>query len=320
MNSIAFTIDETEYKLKVMFDKNKNIDYREYSFTTDCIKDSKLDYAKIFAQTLDLFVVQEDIYPATAICVLPDKYAFYDYVETPAVSGKRISDMLNLEINTRFKQKNLYKTVYVPMGSQNGKATSIAMMVQNEQIAAVNNALKAYKFASRSVTIESAMIANSFITLKPQDKRGAVLFAYIQDYETKVVVIKDSKLVCFTSIPYGKDLCDLQSKLKSAPPVLPTRKNYINNRTVFNCDEGGDPQTNFNYLLRTITEMCDIIANKYHIENITIKYNVPDAGAAALFAEYKDFERISAKSQIMAKYLQLYGGLAPKIYDKGLIF
>lgn len=320
MNSIAFTIDETEYKLKVMFNKNKTINYKEYGFTTDCIQNSKQDYSKIFAQTLDSFVLQENIYPATAICVLPDKYAFVDYVEIPAVSGKRISDMLNLEIATRFKQKNTYKTVCVPMGIQNGKAVSIVMMVQNDRITAAKNALKAYKFASRSVTIESAMIANSFLTLKPQDRRSSVLFAHIQDYETKVTVIKDSKLVCFTSIPYGKDLCDLQSKLKSAPPVLPTSKNYINNRTVFNCAEDGDPQTNFNYLVRTITEMCDIIANKYHIEDIAIKYNVSDADAATLLAGYKDFERISVKSQVTAKYLQLYGGLTPKIYDKGLLF
>lgn len=327
MNNIAFTIDESECKLKVMFVKNKEIYYKEYEFNPDCIRDSTVDYKKVFAQTLDEFVAQENIYPATAAYVMPDKYAFYDYIDTPAMSGKRLSDMLNLEISTRYKQNSEYKIVYMPMSSHNGKATTIAFMVRNDKISAINNALKSYKFSSRFVTIESAMIANAFLTLKPQSKHGSVLFAYVQDSETKIAIIKDSKLIGFSAIPYGKDLYDLESKLKSAPAVLPTAERNEYGHTVFDCpDDDSSPRNNYKYMLRTILEMRDILTEKYNIKDIAMKYNVANIDTSLysdykdLFGEHREIERIYSKKHILTEHLELYGALAPKIYDKGLIF
>ena len=327
MNNVAFTIDESECKLKVMFAKNKEIDYKEYSFGSDCIRDSVVDYKKIFAQTLDEFIKQENIYPATAAYVMPDKYAFFDYVDTPAVSGKKLNDMLNLETSTRYKQNNEFKTVYTPMSSHNGKATTIAFMVRTDKISAINNALRSYRFVSRFVTVESAMIANAFLTLKPQSRHGSVLFAYVQDTETKITIIKDSKLIGFSAIPYGKDLYDLESKLNSAPAVLPTAERNEYGQTVFDCsDDDSAPKNNYKYMLRTILEMRDILTEKYNIKDIAMKYNVANIDTALysdykdLFGEYREIERIYSKKHILTEHLELYGALAPKIYDKGLIF
>lgn len=326
MNNVAFTIDEIECKLKVMFAKNKEIEYKEYGFTSDCIKDSVVDYKKVFAQTLDEFVAQENIYPATAVYVMPDKYAFFDHIETPAMSGKKLNDMLNLEISTRYKQKNNYKTIYVPLSNQGGKAATIAFMVRNDQISEVGNALKAYKFTSRLITIESAMISNAFLTLKPLNRRGSVLFAYILDNETKITVIKDSKLIAFSTIPYGKDLYDLEDKLKSAPAVLTTNERIENNKTIFDCVVNTDPKNNYKYLLRAVLEMRDILSEKYNIKDIAMKYNVANIDTA-LFSDYKDIfgdhkeiERVQSKKHILTEHLELYGALEPKIYDKGLLF
>lgn len=327
MNNVAITIDESECKLKVMFVKDKEMGYKEYNFSPDCIRDSAIDYKKIFAQTLDEFIKEENIYPATAAFVLPDKYAFFDYVDTPAMTGKKLSDMLNLETDTRYKEKSKYRTIFVPLGSHGGKATTIAYMVRDSKITAINNALKAYKFVSRFVTIESAMIANAFLTLKPQSKRGAVLFAYVLDKETKITVIKDSKLIGFTAIPYGKDLYDVESALKSAPAVLPTAERNEYGQTVFTReDEESSPKKNYKYMLRTIAEMRDILTEKYNIKDIAMKYNVANIDTSLysdykdLFGEHKEIERVQSKKHILTEHLELFGALAPKIFDKGLIF
>lgn len=318
MNGVAFSIDETSYKFKVLFEKNKVLEYKEYDFSHDCISDWGADYDKILSQTLSKFVLQENIYPATVTCVLSDKDAFFDYLEVPALSGKKSSDMLNLEISTRFKRTDEYKTVSIPVSSQNGKSMFVVFMVRSDKIAAVHSALKAYKFSSPAVTIESAMIANSLLTINPQDKRGSFLYVSVLGNETKLTVVKDSKLIGYGSIPYGKDLCDLQTPLKSAPPVLPTESYYTENKTAFDCADVGDYKGNKKYLLRVVSEMSDILANKYNLKDIAVKYIEPYKNTA-LFPEQKALAKISVSAPI-PKNLQLYGALTPKIFDKGLIF
>lgn len=320
MNNVAFTIDEKEFKLKILYTKDGNVGFREYGFGQDCIFNSRIDYGKIYAKTLAQFVTETNIYPATAYCVLPDVYAFTDTVETPAVTGSRLQHMLELEISTRYKQGASYNTAFTPINTISGITTTVALMVRGDHVSAAKNALKQFRFPVKYVTTESAMIANAFLNVSPQDRRGTVMFTYILENKTKLCAIRNGKLLGFATLPFGKDLCDLKQGLNTPPPVLVTDDYYRHNyQTVFDCSEDIPAEQNTNYLLRAVIEMRDKFVRNYHIKDMQIKCNVPDTDAP-VFAEYKMTDNGGAKNKMIGKYLQLYGALVPKIYDKGLLF
>ncbi|MCH5164650.1 MAG: hypothetical protein J1F36_06510 [Clostridiales bacterium] len=322
MNNVAITIDEKQCKLKALFTKDKSIAYREYSFSPDYIKDS-VDYENIFSQTLDLFTSQENIYPASLVYVLQDNYVASDYVEIPSFAGKKLNDTLNLEISTRYKQIEQYKTTFVPMGDQGSKSAFIAFMIAQKTISDILSALKPYKFSSKNVTFESAMIANSFLLHRTLRRHDTVLLADVKNAKTKLVLIKDSKLAGFSELPYGEDLLDGQ-KLIAPPSILPTEQFYNKAATAVQLaqKEDGDNKGNIKYLLRTLLEMCDIFAARYHMDNIALKYNASKVHTPlfeGLAKEYK-IEQINVKNPLIAEHLELYGALNTKLYNKGLLF
>lgn len=321
MNKVAFSIDEARHRLKVLFVKNKAFGYKEFMYSPELTTPEK-----IIMDTLPTFVSEENIYPATATYVIADKYVFFDYIELPAVSKQRSVEMLSLEISTRLKQPGNYKTLFVPMGKVGGKSPFSVMFIDNAHIASVQNALKGFKFSEKRISFESAMVANAFFNLVPinknfvlTSKHNSFLFGDIKENETKIAFVKDNHLVFFSSLPYGKDLCELDGSVKVAPPVLTAAPLLEKHKVVFNYVPDEPNKGNVKFLVRTLEQMCDIAKNRYHLPEPSVKINVSST-CAMLFAPYKDVDRINTKNPLVAKYLELYGALAPKTYDRGLIF
>ena len=324
MNNVAITIDEKQCKLKALFAKDKTIAYREYSFNPDYIKDT-VDYAKIFLQTLNELIFQDRIYPASLVYVLPDNYAASDYVEIPSFTGKKLNETLNLEISTRYKQIEQYKTAFVPIGAQDTKSAFFAFMIAKKSINDILSALKPYKFSSKNITFESAMIANSFLLHRASPQHDAALLADIKKTETKLVLINDFNLAGFSSLSYGEDFLELKQKLTTPPAILPIEQFYTQNATAIELAQKaeGDNEGNIKYLLRTLLEMCDTFAACYHIDNIALRYNAPKAYAHLFegqIAKEYNIEKINVNNPLLAEHLELYGALAPKLYNKGLLF
>lgn len=326
MNNIALTIDESDCKLKIMYYKaNKSIAYKEYSFNRDCLKPS-INYEKIF-KTLDLFAEEENIHSGAAVYVLPDRFVACDFIEIPSFSSKKPNETLNLQMSTRYPNFGKMEVSYVEAGEYEVNTAFFAYMINASLIAKITAALKQSKFSLKFITFESAMTANSFLSLRTIRRRDTVLLADVKEGRTRLTIIKDSKLTGFGILPYGTELLASDKKIVSPIPILTTEE-YFQNKLKSTLDlcqkEDGDTKANVTWLLDALTEMCDTAAARYHMENIILRYNVQKQ-FAPLFApycnkNYKNLEPITIKSPLVAEHLELYGALNPKQFMKGLLF
>lgn len=304
MDTVVFTVDERRSTLKLMFSKGRALEYREYPFEMDEWENIP-DYVRIFSQTLPNFLEAEKPGLLKAVYVLPDKYMFYDCVETPVLFGKSQRETFKLELGSRYPRLASYKTVFRTVAREGGNITVSAIMTENEHIAEIVNAMKAYKFAARTVTFEAVTVANAFLNAEP--KRGGTLYAAVGDFSTKVIAIKDRALLFFTEIPYGNDLLCLPRPLAESPGFLEPPE--------FVCKEGRNDGRNGKYLVRALFEMRDVLESRYHLRDLSLKYSVKREYADRL-AGYKGMERVTR----MPDRMELAGAFAPKTYNKGLLF
>ena len=199
MDTLVFEIYEGEGKLRMIFKRGEEVGYEVFRFDRDCFKDGIPDYAKIVSQTVADYLGQEKV--AKMIYVLPDKYVFYDYVETPVIFGKSRQSMIDLELASRFSLHGAYKTAVVPVARAKGKVTSVAFMARKNHLSAIYNAMKQLRPKTSSVTFEAAMYANAFLTCDPPQRHTATMFAAVRGQRTKVAVVKEDRLLFFTDIP-----------------------------------------------------------------------------------------------------------------------
>ena len=322
MNSIVFTIDERECKLRLAHTNDETVNYKTYRFSRDYLDGIIPNYDKIFAHTLDDYFKQNKIHGAKLVYVMSDKYFFYDFVETPTIFGKRQQDILALELASRFPMQGVFKTVFVPYAKEKGKVESVAYMVRNSHITAANNALKRYRFVSRAITFESAMLANAYITYEPASKRRPVMFAVIQENKTRIIVLREGRLLFFAGVPYGQNVCAVKEELFETPSVLMRTKPAIKNAE----EEDGEkkPADNNKYILRTLAEMRHVLVEKYHLEPPVLRYCISDEYAADFEKSAAeaglDLRRVTADNLETQCELDIFGAFSTKIYNKGLVF
>lgn len=331
MNTIVFTIDERECKLRLAHTNDETLNYKTYRFSRDYLGEAIPDYDKIFAHTLNEYFKQNKVRGAKLVYVMPDKYFFYDFVETPTIFAKRQQDILALELATRFPMQGVFKTVFVPFTKEKGKVASVAFMVRNSHLAAANNALKRFRFVSRAITFESAMLANAYMTYEPASKRRPVMFAAIQGDKTKVIVLREGQLLFFANVPYGKNVCAVKEELCGAPSVLTRTKPEIkagpaqtDGETEESDGEEKPAADNNKYILRTLAEMQHILAEKYGLDDLVLKYCI-NGECAADFEKSAaeagmDLRRVTSDNLETQCELDIFGAFSTKIYNKGLVF
>lgn len=323
MSSVIFTIDERERLFKMLYTKDDAAVYKVYRLEAGWLGGSMPKYDKIFTNTLGEFFKQQKIRTAKAIYVMPDNYVFCDFVETPTILGKRKQDILALELATRFPNQGIYKTMYVPLTKAEGKLRSVAFMVRNGHIAAVQNALRRLKFTHRQITFESAMVANALASCDAQRKHRPVMFASVQSRKTKVAVVKNGKLLFFTEIPYGKNVSYIKRELACAPSVLTYAKPEIKKKNGVPVSPKPTVDNNV-YLLRTLDEMREKLIKKYGLEEPVIKYTISGECAADFVQSAAAYglkmQRLRSDNLESSAELGLYGGFSTKIYNKGLMF
>lgn len=258
MGNVALFIDEKNSKLKTYLRDAE--EYKEVDFTP-----STFDYKDIigaaFGETIDGRI-------DSATCILPDEFVLYDLIKTPVFFGKNQRDMLKFELSARYPQHEEYKKIYVPMAKTNGQMSTVVFMTLGDRVESIKNAFKAGRLSLKGVTFEAAALAEAYLNVDTK-KRGTTLLAVIRENYTKVLVIKDRSLLFFTSIPYGHNIFEVGSELKSAPSVL--------NRTELEAKggkKGGQVKDNGKYLMRTLMEMRTILSEKYRLQDIALKYSI----------------------------------------------
>ena len=327
MNNIIFTIDEKESKLKLIYKKNDTAMHQSFRLEPDELGEGVPNYEAIFSRTLNEFFRTQKIGGTKLIYVLPDKYVFYDYIETPTIFGKRQQDILRLELATRFPMQGTFKTVLVPIEKEKGKVTCVAYMAKNPHLIAIHNALKRFRFTSHIVTFESAMIANAFLNCDPPRKNTQVMYAAILEETTKVVVVKEGQLLFFTEIPYGMNVGAMKEKSITAPAVLhpaapdPDQQDALGEALRPPIRKG--PTDNNRFLLRTLGEMFDIVSTRYHMNRLALKYCIDDAAAdtfarSAMVARM-EMKRVKLQNLTGTHAFELNGACFKKIYYKGLL-
>lgn len=283
METLFFTVNERTRNVDIVYKRQKLTVRKSYPFSSEYLSGLYPAYEKIFDKTLGEFVKQQKVQGAKAVYIMSDDYVFFDYAETPVLFGKRQFDMLKLDLAARFNQFDLYKTGYIPVFKKDGRAAYVVQMVRASHVAALQNALKSYKFASRVITFDSAMVANAFLNAEPKSKNRERLYAYVKEDKTKIVVLKDRRLLFFTDIPYGKKAISGHKAPENSLSVLNDNEKIAYNRKP---DERG----NGVYLARTLSEMQAILSQKYHMENLSVKYGMEKGGDDANSAASNEAE------------------------------
>lgn len=286
MNKVAITIDENISKVKILFLQNKALDYIEYPIPENFIA-NEIDYKKIFTLSLNDFSEKTKIYPSTITYVFPNKYAICDYIEMPSFRGKKLNELLNLEMANRYKQSNILKTSFFPIG-QKTASVFCAFSLHKNMLDSVIDCLKVFKFTSKHITFEALMTLNAYLDLFSSEKHENVLFSDIKQHTTEVIAINNGSLLGCASLPYGENTI-LQSD---------------------NCSDN---------LICLLEEFQDILKNKYNMENISIKYN-----SSNTLQNYindiigNKFEKAVIANHIISSNMGLYGAIIN--CDKGSFY
>ncbi len=319
MDTVVFKIYENECKLRMIFHRGEDVGYEVFRFGRELLKGNFPDYGKIVSLTMADYLGQEKI--QKMIYVLPDRYVFYDYIETPTIFGKRRQDTLALELAARFPMHGAFRTVSVPIEKSKGKVASVAYMVRENHLASIRNAMKMFKVKSCGITFEAAMYTNAFLACDPPQKHANVMFAAVRNHLTKVVVVREGRLLFFTDIPYGKNVCAVKRPFASAPSVLSYGLPPFGQGEVFSADHG--KEDNNRYLIRTLTEMRDTVSEKYHLKDLALKYSIyddcADDFARCAAAADVQMQRVKSDTLVMSGKPELYGAFSAKNYNKGLL-
>ncbi len=298
MNKIAITIDEHEHKIKILYTKKNVLDLVSYD-----IPQGSADLCNALRAGLSAFTDSHDILPASAVFVLPNNYAVCDYIEIPSFKGKKLNETLDLEIANRYKNSLSFKIAFVPINIQKVRYAYAAFLIRREHIETVNGAFKPYKFSSKQIGFSAATTAAAYLDLCDGKKQN-VLFADIKPTSIDVVIIKDSMLTGFTSLPYGENIFGQTV----APSFLPSHKRACSDRKFDVADR----------IMRSLDELCHVANEKYNMDILSLKINVSDKYAEML--SLNDAERFCVKNDTIARHLELYGALTSKYITKDLLF
>ncbi len=280
MNKVAFTIDELNKTIEIMSLKDNVFDYKEYPIPSELLANES-DHQKIFEYLIDI-CNSAKISPATVTFVLPNKYAICDYIEMPAFHGKKLNDMLELEMANRYKQSNLLRTLFIPIEQKKFISFS-ALSIYKSQIDVFMNTLKQYKFTPHIAL--GAIMTFYAIASSQLKKHENMIFADIKQHSTEIIAIKNSCILGFTTITHEKSSTNSQNQIDR--------------------------------IIMLLEEYCDMLNKKYYMNNISIKYNSSYELPKDIFPKP---EKIKFADPFIAKAPELYGALLLKNSVKRLIY
>jgi len=140
--------------------------------------------------------------------VLPDRMIATDVMTVPTLSGKKLGDALQSQINEMYFFYQNYKINKLLLVSNKANTTYELIMVDKRLLGDLYREISALKLYVKNISYSASCALNAVFALRPRMRKQSFLFLDIKTKSACISVCANGCTVGFVRIPFGLNILD----------------------------------------------------------------------------------------------------------------